>query len=316
MQTISLVFAAVLPVFLVVGCGVVIRRIGWLNEEADKSLMTLVINLLYPALIFSFILGNDALRQSKNLIVPPLFGFVSVLVIFALGLILARVWHLGNSQERRTFAFTTGIYNYGYFAIPVTALLFDRETIGLILVHNQVVDISMSAVVVGFILGGQKSHSLLQKIFSPPVISIFVAVPLNLIGGASFLPEFLLDTIQLLADCAIPIALILIGATFADLARGLQFHKRVNIALGALALRAGIFPILYLFLAWSLPISIELKKVMLVQAAMPCAVFPIVLSRHFHGSPEVAFRTVITTTVLSLITIPLWVGIGFFILGF
>ena len=42
---------AVLPVLGVMAAGFCIRRIGWLTEEADASLMRVVINLLTPCLV-------------------------------------------------------------------------------------------------------------------------------------------------------------------------------------------------------------------------------------------------------------------------
>ena len=45
---------------------------------------------------------------------------------------------------------------------------------------------------------------------------------------------------------------------------------------------------------------------------MPCAVFPIVLARHFDGSPEVALKVVLATTVISFVTMPLWVALGLY----
>ena len=47
-----------------------------------------------------------------------------------------------------------------------------------------------------------------------------------------------------------------------------------------------------------------------VLPALSGGVFPIVLARHFDGSPEVALKVVLGTTLLSLLTIPLWIGIG------
>jgi len=43
---------------------------------------------------------------------------------------------------------------------------------------------------------------------------------------------------------------------------------------------------------------------------MPCAVFPIVLARHYDGSPEVALKVVLSTTIVSLVSIPLWLSFG------
>ena len=71
MNTTHIVYTAIMPIFLIIGAGALVRRIGWLNEEADRSLMAVVVNLLYPALIFSLILGNDALREPANLLLPP-----------------------------------------------------------------------------------------------------------------------------------------------------------------------------------------------------------------------------------------------------
>ncbi len=152
MQTSGLIFAAVLPIFIVISSGYLARKVGWLNIEADRSLMALVVNLLYPCLIFSYILGNEALRQPSNVLLPPLVGMTSIIGGFGIAMLVGRKLKIGNQKECRTFAFTSGIYNYGYFAIPIVALLFDRETTGVLLVHNVGVEAAMWTLGVGFIL--------------------------------------------------------------------------------------------------------------------------------------------------------------------
>ncbi len=305
-----LIFTAVIPIFVVIGSGFLARRIGWLDRNADRSLMTVVVNLLYPALIFSYILGNDALRVPSNAVLPPLIGFTSIVAAFGVNMLLARRLKIGDQKECRTFAFTTGMQNYGYFPIPIIALLFDRETTGVLLVHNLGVEIAMWALGVGFILYANDPKSLWRRVFSAPVIAILVAVPLNWMQVDLFLPNFCFETLNLLGTCAIPLGLILIGATFADLAKGVHLLERIHIPITASILRLGIFPIAFLFFVAIFPFSQELKQVLIVQAAMPCAVFPIVLTRHFDGSAEVALKVVLGTTLLSLITIPLWISIG------
>ncbi|MBT4758684.1 MAG: AEC family transporter, partial [Opitutae bacterium] len=299
-----------LPIFLVIGAGALARRLGWLDTEADRSLMTVVVNLLYPALIFSFILGNDALRQPSNLILPPLVGLTTVIGGFGLAMLVARKFKIGDQKECRTFAFTTGIYNYGYFPVPIIALLFDRETAGVLLVHNLGVEVAMWVLGVGFILSRNDPKSICKRVFSGPVIAILVAVPMNYFKVDLQLPNSALETINLLGQCAIPLGLILIGATFMDLSKEMKVTSRLNIPITASVLRLGILPAAFLFIAFILPISTELKCVITVQAAMPCGVFPIVLARHFDGSAEVALKVVLGTTLISFLTIPLWIAIG------
>ena len=310
MDTTQIIFSAIMPIFFVIGAGALARKVGWLNMEADRSLMAVVVNLLYPALIFSFILGNEALKKTSNLLLPPLVGFTTVVVGFAIAMLVARRFNIGDSRERRTFAFTTGLYNYGYFPIPIIALLFDRETTGVLLVHNVGVEVAMWGLGVGFILSANDPKPVWRRIFSAPVISILIAVPLNSLGFAQHVPHFATESFQLLGQCAIPLGLLLIGATFADLSSGVNHLERIRIPALATTLRIGIFPILFLLCAWSLPLSTELKQVIIVQAAMPCAVFPIVLARHYDGSPEVALKIVIATAIISFISIPLWISLG------
>jgi predicted permease len=316
MGTTSLVFTAMIPVFLVIGAGFFVRRIGWLDEDADRSLMRVVVNLLYPALILSYILGNDALRHPSNLILPPLVGMTTIVAGFGVSMLIARWFKIGDQRECRTFAFSTGMYNYGYFPIPIIALLFngDRETAGVLLVHNLGVEFAMWALGVGFILSANDPKSIWRRILSGPVIAILIGAPLNLLRVDEHIPTAALETMNLLGQCAIPLGLILIGATFADLSKGAKLLQGLRIPGIACILRLGIFPIGFLLFAFLFPLSTELKRVLIIQAAMPCAVFPIVLARQFDGSPEVAFKVVLSTTLVSLLTIPLWISLGLWLI--
>jgi predicted permease len=315
METSGVIFTAIIPIFLIIGAGFLARRVRWLTAEADRSLMALVVNLLYPALILKFVLGNEALQQPSNLILPPLVGFATIVGGFALAMTAARSIGLTDPREARTFAFATGMYNYGYFPIPIVALLFGSETLGVLLVHNVGVEIAMWSIGVGFILSADDPKPFWRRALSPPVISILVAVPLNLAGAGPRLPDVLLETIDLLAVCAVPLGLLLSGATFADLARGFKIRERPRIPLTAVALQLGAFPAIFLLCAILLPFPRELKQVMIVQAAMPGAVIPIVLARHFDGSPAIALKVVLATTAASLVTVPLWIGLGLRLIG-
>jgi hypothetical protein len=59
-----------------------------------------------------------------------------------------------------------------------------------------------------------------------------------------------------------------------------------------------------------LPASDELKRVVAVEAAMPSAVFSILMARHYAGDAGTALRVVLATSLVSLVTIPLWIPAG------
>jgi predicted permease len=54
------------------------------------------VNVLYPCLILQTVLGNAALRQPANLIWPPLVGFGTIVLGFAVGYYAGRALGLAR----------------------------------------------------------------------------------------------------------------------------------------------------------------------------------------------------------------------------
>ena len=96
----------------------------------------------------------------------------------------------------------------------------------------------------------------------------------------------------------------------ADYVHEFQSVRGVRLVLTSCILRLGILPVLFLLLAKFLPCSVELKRVIVMQAAMPAAVFPIILAKHYGGSPATALRIVLGTSLAGFVTIPIWLRIG------
>jgi predicted permease len=102
----------------------------------------------------------------------------------------------------------------------------------------------------------------------------------------------------------------MVGVTLASYLTGIGALIRPSITFPSIALRLGILPVLILCAARWLPLPVELKRVLVIQAAMPSGVFPIVLARHYGGQPLTAVQIVLGTTALGILTIPLWLRVG------
>ncbi len=299
----------IVPVFAMIGIGTGLRRVGWLTAEADSSLLKLVVNFLYPCLIFQNVLGNPALRNPANLAFAPLVGFVTMAVGIVAALYVGKLAGLSMGKGLRTFAFATGIYNYGYIPIALMGALFGRDSLGVLLLHNVGCEAAIWTVGI-LVLSGLSLREGWRKLLNPPVIALLLALVLNLTGVHTHMPRVLSKLIDMSAVCAIPLGLLLIGATLAEyLAKpATLFEPRVSI--GSCLMRLAILPPLFLLLAMVLPAPVELKRVMIVQAAMPAGIMPIVIAKHYGGQPLVAVRVVIATTLVGLLAIPLWLRIG------
>lgn len=298
-----------LPVFLVMGAGFALRRTGVLSRQADDSLLGVLMKLFLPCLAFDAIMGNEALTRAGTVLMPPLAGFLLVTTGFAVSWLAARLF-LRQGAEARTFSVTAGVPNYGYIPLPLCLALFDRETVGVLFALGLGVEVGMWTAGVA-ILGARKlSRDTLRLLFNPPLIAVVAALLLNLGGANRLVPAAIDSAWHMLGVCAVPVGLLLTGALLADhTTPGILRSGWTATTLG-LIVRLGAMPSVILSAALFLPLDPALRQVLVVQAAMPSAVFPIILTRLHHGDMPTALRVVIGTSLASLITIPLWLAFG------
>jgi malate permease and related proteins len=306
MSELAIVVQATLPVFVLVGLGALLRRLRWLTTAADTSLLVLTVNLLTPCLILDKVLGSAALARASTVLLAPAVGFVVVGLSVAVSFAAAHLFGIRTEPIRRTFAFSTGLQNYGYFPLPLALTLYGDDTAAVLFVHNLGVETALWTIGI-VVLAGIPWRAALRRVLSPPAIAIVAAVVLNVTVGRDGIPTFVMESVTLIGSAAIPLGLLLTGATMADHARNVGGAGSVRTVLLSCALRLGILPLFYCLALWGLNADIELERVFVLQAAMPAAVIPIILAKHYRGDSITALRIVFATTFVSLLTLPMWI---------
>lgn len=306
------ILSVAVPVYLTMAAGAFSRRFGLLKPEADTSLMKLSVMLLTPALIVERVVGNPSVMKAWPVAVAAGLGFSLVLIGILFSYVVAPFIGLKKGEGRRTFSVSCGLQNYGFVAIPiVTALFPDKGTLGVLFTFTLGVEIACWTVGVGMLTGFDKAPWRLA--INVPVLTILTSLVLNFTGLHVYVPQVAHNTFAMLGACAVPLAVLLIGAAIGDLWGKESMHW--NVALASPVLRLGIIPLAFLAAAWLLPLSTELKRVIIVQAAMPSAVFNIMIARLYGGHAPTAVQVVIATTVVSCFTIPLVIAWGLRLAG-
>jgi malate permease and related proteins len=313
-MTIGELFRLILPVFALIAVGVALRRFHWVEGTAETSLLRLVVYVCMPCLVFDTIVGNASLREPGNLLLPPLAGFVTTVAGFGVAYLGARSIGLAKGTGLRTFAVSAGICNYSYLPLPIVGGIWGARAQGLVLVHNLGVDLALWSVGL-IVLTGAKPHGGWKKLVTPMLLTLVAAVAINLTGAASYVPVFVGSMARSLGVCAVPIGLLMTGVNLADYLDEPSKLLHRNVAVAACVVRLGIMPALMLCFARLLPCSVDLKRVLVVEAAMPAAVFPIIMARYYGGQPLTAVQVVLSTTAAGLIACPLWIRAGFAWLG-
>jgi malate permease and related proteins len=299
------------PVFAVMALGYLMRKIGILSSEADRSLTRLVVTLLAPCLALDTIIGNDALRNPANWIVPPLLGFASIVVGIVISRWGAMLFGIPEGSARRTFTFTTSLQNYVYIPLPLCHALFDRAAMGILFGFYLGVELAFWSIALAQLTGHAEQGSW-RKAINPPIIAIPSAIVLNALGAKEWIAPSIATTIHMLAVCAIPVALLLSGGLIADHVNKESLQHGSRTIFASAAIRIGILPTLILLFTKIAPLDVALKSVLVLQAAMPAAIFPIVVTKAHQGDMPTALQVVLGTSAIGLITIPLWIGFGMY----
>jgi predicted permease len=147
--------------------------------------------------------------------------------------------------------------------------------------------------------------AMVKIVINPNILGCVIGLALYAAGIA--LPKVLDDSLKLLGQTALPMALLSIGA-------GLRWHVGQNYA-GMVALTNGIKLILLPLLVWVfcgwIGVGDLESKIAVLYTALPSATTSYVMSRQMGGHPELMAGILSSQCLLAMVTIPLMLLILF-----
>ena len=281
-----------IPVFLIIGIGCLCRVVGLVNESSEKNIMTLALNVLYPCFIISNVCGNQALQLVSVVGTALAAGLTLTIAALAVAAGVGRLLKLKAGAERNTFTVSGALQNYGFIPIPLFKGLFPdeaKETIGVLFVHNLGLELALWTIGVVIISGTRTG--MWRRLINGPTVAIVVGLLLNFTAGYQLIPGVATEAMTKLGNCTIPVSLLLVGVSLAGVVLKGNWISDWRIPVGALLVRFLIMPVLFLLAAQTLSYSRPLMLIMLVESAMPAAVFPIVIAKHFGANQRLLSKS-------------------------
>ncbi|MEI6653904.1 MAG: AEC family transporter [Verrucomicrobiota bacterium] len=291
-----------LPVYLLIAAGALLRKTGVLRHEHDAGVMRLIYAVMLPCFILDKILGAEVLRSGPVVLWGIGLGFGLILSGLLIAWGVAGLIGLERGTGMRTFTLSAGCQNFGFTAIPVLEILWGSSACAMLFVHNIGVEAAIWSVGVMIMSGG--GGVPWRKMLNGPMLAVFIALALVACGLDQHVVGPLRKVISLLGVGAFPVAILITGATMVGLAETEKLS--LKIMLGSLVVRLALAPAVILAAAKYLPLVEELRQVLVVQAAMPAAMTPIMLARLYGGRPAIAVQVVLATTAGSLLSLP-WI---------
>ena len=285
------VLCAIIPVFLVAGLGYALRR----RRDLDaKTLSSLNLYLFIPALVFASIS-----RHGLEWDVFGRFALACVCMLAAMRTILGLIaWRRGLEGAAHSAFLLTMFMNLGNFGLPVCKFAFGDEGLALAVVVMVCGSFLQNSVGIYFAQRSRlRAGDALLHVFRFPMIYAFVLA--LLVQRLNWQPPVALSrAIEITADAAIPIQLMILGIKLAE--TRLETSADVFIA-SAVRLCGG--PLLALAVAGLVGLEGLAAKVLILQMSAPVAVGMAVFGVQFDVAPRFLASVVSWTFLLSVLTV-------------
>jgi len=283
-------FAIVAPIIISAGIGFVWGKAKMPYDGDFVSRLVMLVGS--PCLIVStFTHASIDTGRFTHMVVVAAAGIAVTALVVAIALKLLRL-------PLRVYLPPLVFPNCGNAGLPLALFAFGHEGLALALVIFMVTSVTHFSLGVAIVGGGNPLTSLLR---APIVYAALVSVTLMYCGIA--LPGWAQNTVDLLGDMSIPLMLLSLGVSLAQL-RVTGFARTLALSVFRLVLGVGVgFTLAALF-----GLKGAARGVTVIQFAMPAAVFNYMLALRYQREPNAVAGIVIVSTLLSFVSLPvlLW----------
>ncbi len=287
---ISEVLTVIAPVFIIAGLGYF-----WVKRELpfdNATISSLVMYVGSPCLIYSALTSNAAETAALGIM------GISAFIVILMSLIFSWVFLKIVGWKLTTYLPALIHPNCGNMGLPLVLLAFGQEGLALGMAYFFVNSISQYTLGMAISSGQFDIRQLMKQ----PIIWAVIFV-LTVILGEFQMPKWFNSTTSILAGLTIPAMLIMLGTSLANLNIA-SLKETLTISFLRILLGLG----LGLLVIEMLSLSGIMAGIVLLQSAMPSAVFNYIFADRFNRDSDKVAAVILQSTLISALSLPLLVA--------
>ncbi|MEW4983010.1 MAG: AEC family transporter [Cycloclasticus sp.] len=303
--------AALLPSAFIILMGVVLRHwepAGLTLLETRRVISTLVINLFYPALIFSVI---PKVALSGDIFSAPMVSNVGI----AVGMLACWIFYPWlksqgwGKPELGALMLVCGLGNIISLGVPLLQAM-QGDDAARFAIYIDIMAITPMLWIVGLWIAIEWGENNEQKqtplrffkslMSLPPIWAFIVSILMNIYGLS--LPGFLQKGTTMLGNVTMSGMLLVVGMSLSF--ASLKKHK--VIAVLASAIKLLIVPAVVYFTAGATMHDVKVIQATVLMAATPSMMATMILSERYGLNTELLSTVLVASTALFFVTLPIW----------
>lgn len=298
MEAMMVIVGKVAVILILIAVGYVVTKRGWITERGASEITSLLIKIVTPCLVVNSFLGStDSLKVSEMLLALAVSA-LSLGISLAISLVTFRK---EPPERQKVLRFAVIFSNAGFMGIPLVESIVGSK--GVIYGSFFVVAFNVICWTYGYsMMSGGAKMNIKTVLLNPGIIGLIFGLPIYFLKIQ--LPAILAEPVGFLSNLNTPLAMLVIGSYIARV----DLHSFISdMAVYKMAfLRLVAAPALYLLVLMVIRPEPDLLVSSIIQASAPVAANTVLFAVQYHQDSELASKTVAVSTVLSIITIPVF----------
>ena len=299
----QIIFESILPIFLIVATGVVLRRLTIFEQGLWNGLEQLGYYVLFPCYLFVTLATAD---YSSIDIAPVAAVYLGSILLLACLLLAA--WPLfrarGVGAPQFTSVFQTATRWNGFVALAIAERIADKPGVAMVAFLMGAIIIPVNFINIGLLIwfggGSRDLLTVIRRLVTNPLV---LSSLLGVLAGTADIEIYapVMAALDLLGRCALGLGLLIVGA-------GLQVAdvlKPRPVMLLPVFLKLLVFPALVV--TFGLVAGLDHTTVMLLglSASVPTAMNGYLLAKQMGGDAPLYAAISTIQTLAAFFTIPL-----------
>lgn len=297
MNTLKIV-EQVLALFFMMIIGYIARKFKIISEDMNRGLSEILLKVTLPCLIISSFNVSYSKDTASNAFILLLYSSIIHIFLF----FVSNIFYNGYSKSvKSVLRYGTIFSNCGYMGIPVIESVYGKTGIFYTSIFNIPFNILIWIIGVYLFLGKSDLKTLRKVIINPGLISTILGVIMFIFSLK--LPNILLKTFESVGSITTPLSMILIGSMIAEiplkelfLSKSIYYFSFIRLIL---------IPVFILYVLKFFKVKGMILSIPVLITAMPAAANTPVFAEIYGGDTVIASKSVLISTLISIITIPL-----------
>lgn len=278
-------------------------KVGLLPRNTNKVLSDLVINIANPCSVLASVMTESRVLTNSEVWILTAVAVGVHLLLILLGMVLVKLFRI-KGEEKGIYQYMTVFGNTGFLGFPVISALFGEEALFLAAIFVLVFQIFCHTY--GICLFG-KEKVRLRGLVNPMILCTMAAFGIYMLNVP--VPVMVTQVVKTTGSITSPGAMLALGCALGGISmkETLKQWKTMIFCL----LRLTAVPILVYLMCAPWMTNPLMLGVTVTTTAMPVAINTTLMAARYDRNQTIAAGGVFISTVLSIVTMPLVLGLIF-----